>query len=163
MDLATGALLVAAISLTISWLTYFRDKPNAKVIIFKEAIFTGMDLDTKFTSINVTNVGRRPLTLLAVGYRKLGLSPKSKLLTHIGPLPKRLEEGEDIAYLYKRSAILEKGSWKGVAYVFVADTTGKEYRFNIAPFYLVWPQRLYERLTRPIRRTVFYFKHLRDD
>lgn len=162
-DLSIWALVIAAVSLGVSWLAYFRDKPNANVIVFKEAIFPGRRTDEKHMSINITNTGRRSLTISVVGYQHLWLYGKTAVIIADSPLPKKLYEGDDVICMFKRSAALKNGSWRGVAYVFASDTAGKQYRTNIAPFYLAWPHRFIGKLIGPFLRTSHRFKHRKDD
>jgi hypothetical protein len=143
-------------------MTYLRDKPNAEVIVFKEAIIQGVKSGEKYMSINITNTGRRPLKIFAVSYKKLWQFGKTAVIIADSPLPKKLDEGEDVVCMFRRS-VLESGSWKGVAYVFASDTTGKQYRKNIAPFYLAWFHRYIERLIGPILRGIHRFKNRKDD
>ena len=157
------AVVIAAISLTVSWLNYRRDRPDAKVIVFKTALIGGSRNTVPRMSINITNVGRRQLTITMVGYRVLGRPQSSTIFPNAPNLPKKLTEGDSVACLFEKSKALDNGSWKGVAYVFACDSTGKEYRYNIAPFYSVWLFKLHGKITNPFRRIVNHFKDKDDE
>lgn len=162
-NVSIAAVVIAAISLTVSWLNYRRDRPDAKVIVFKTALIGGSSNTVPRMSINVTNIGRRQLTITMVGYRILWRPHSSAIFPNAPNLPKKLTEGDSVVCLFEKAKALENGSWRGVAYVFACDSTGKEYRYNIAPFYLVWLFKLQGRITNPVRRTVGYFKDKDND
>lgn len=162
-DLSVWALVTAAVSMGVSWLSYFRDKPDADVIVFKEAIFPGANNNERYMSINITNTGRRPLTISSVGYQRLWQFKTTAVIVATNQLPKKLDEGDGVVCLFKRSEVLENGSWKGVAFVFASDTTGKQYRRNMAPFHLAWLHRYWARLLGPFMRGMHYFRHRKDD
>lgn len=147
--IATIAVTVSAISLTISYLNYRRDRTNAKIIVFKTALIGGSKSTKPLTSINITNTGRRQLTINMVGYRRFHSAPT---IINAPMLPKKLAEGDDIVCIFDKSEILKSGSWKGVAYVFACDSTGKMYYCNIGPAYRVWAFKFYNLLTGPIHR-----------
>lgn len=160
---SVAAAVLSAVSLTVSYMTYRRDKPNAKVIVFKTALIAGGGKTEPHMSINITNTGRRPIKIMAVGYRSFWKSWQSAVITAPAPIPKRLEEGDDVVCLFERSAALENGSWKGVAYVFATDTAGNEYRHNIAPFYKVLTFRALGKIINPFYRLRQHLRNKGDD
>ena len=162
-NISLAAAIIAAISLTVSWLNYRRDKPNAKVIVFKTALIGGSRNTEPHTSINITNTGRRQLTITAIGYRMFWRPQMSMVLPNAPNIPKKLTEGDSIVCLLKKVNALENSSWKGVAYVFASDSAGKEYHCNIAPSYKVWVFKLYGHLINPLRRVIGSFKQKDDD
>lgn len=147
---AVAAFTISAISLTISLLAYLRDKPKMKVTVFKNAFFKGAG-STRYISVIMTNVGRRPLTAHLIGIRNMWDFKETLVFPGAKGLPQKLNEGEDVTCIFPRT-ILENESWKGVAYVLATDNTGKEYKKNIAPFYRVWPYRIVYWLSIPIQR-----------
>jgi hypothetical protein len=157
-NISIAAAVIAAISLTVSWLNYRRDRPYAKVIVFKTALIGGSRNTVPHMSINITNIGRRQLTITMVGYRILWRPQSSVIFPNAPNLPKKLAEGDSVVCLFEKAKALENGSWKGVVYVFACDSTGKEYHYNIAPFYLVWLFKLLGRIMNPFRRIVSHFK-----
>lgn len=162
-QIAIAAAIIAAVSLTVSWLTYRRDRPDAKVVVFKTALIGGSRNTEPHMSINITNIGRRQLTITMVGYRVLWRPQSSVIFPNAPNLPKKLAEGDSVVCLFKKAEALNDGSWKGVAYVFACDSTGKEYHYNIAPFYSVWPFKLLGRATNPFRRIAGHFRKSEDD
>jgi hypothetical protein len=161
-DISLWALVIAAISLGVSWLGYYRDKSNARLTVFKDAIVSGSRSNERLISFNVTNTGRRPVKISTVGYRRLWAFGRSCVITAQSPLPKMLDEGDDVVCVFKRN-LLDNGSWKGVAYAFASDSAGKEYRRNIAPPYLAWAHRVLEVLVNPLLRVAKSFRREQDD
>lgn len=154
---ATFALVVASVSFVVAWLTYIRDRPKARVIVFKDAVIPKQKSDVKLASVTVTNTGRRPLTILAVGYRELWNFRQTVLFPFISQQqnPKRLEEAETVTYIIDKGEGLPEGKWKKVAYVFASDTVGKEYRLRIASPFRAATHRLLEKCLWPIFRTLY--------
>lgn len=158
--IAAVALLVAAVSFVLALLTYLRDKPKAKVIVFKNATLPGQSKKARIASITVTNTGRRPLTISVIGYRTLW----DFRITSIVPSmyqqanPKRLEEADTFTYVIEKDKTLPNGKWKGVAYVLVSDSAGKEYIKYISAVPLVLVHRLLEKILWPFMRISRYFK-----
>jgi len=161
--ISLAAVIISAISLTVSWLSYRRDRPDAKIIVFKTALIGGSKNDESYTSINITNTGRRQLTISTTGYRSLWNPNRSTIITAPSPLPKKLTEGDAIVCLFKKSDVLEDGSWKKVAYVFASDSAGREYRCRIAPFYKVWGFELLGKIVNPFHHITSHFKHKNND
>jgi hypothetical protein len=152
--IAAIALLIAVISFVIALMTYLRDRANAKVVVFRNAIIPGKKLNKKIASISVTNVGRRPITISIVGYRNLWDFKLTAVIptAHQQQNPHRLEEADTKTYIIEKDLMLPDGKWKGVAYVLVSDSAGKEYTANIAPFPLLWFHRLLEKVVWPFMR-----------
>lgn len=98
-----------------------------------------------------------------VGYRKFWKPQVSAIYPNAPNLPKQLAEGDSVVCLFDKTDALENGSWKGIAYVFACDSTGKEYRCNIGPFYKVWVFKLYGWIINPIRRVKSSFNHKDDE
>lgn len=160
--ISVAALTVSAIALSISWLTYRRDRPKAKVVVFKSSHTTGMKRKQSYLTITVTNIGRRPLTLTHLGYRKLWNFKLHALMTN-ADLPIRLEEGDSTYVLAPKSEVLENSSWKGVAYVYAIDRTGKIYRYDIARFYKIWFLRVLDFCINRYKRNSYYLRRKDSD
>ncbi|MDN5274825.1 MAG: hypothetical protein JWP06_726 [Candidatus Saccharibacteria bacterium] len=156
------ALFISAVALTISILTYLRDRRKVRLVVMRDALILGSGKKEQHVSLSITNVGRRPLKVFTVGYRILWHPHQAMVLPNAINLPKKLDEGEDVACLFTRDILPDK-SWKSVAYMFAVDTAGKEYKYFIAPAYKVWLFLLMGRATRPFVRFTYYMKHKNDN
>lgn len=164
VEVAVAAAIISAVSLTVSLMNYLRDRPNARIIVFKTAIVPGRDEDEPpITLITITNTGRRPLTVHSVAYTELWNPSRVAIFPLHNKLAKKLEEGESTSDMFKKSDVLPNGSWKNVVYVFATDTAGKQYRANIAPVYKVIMFRLLSMVVNPFRRMKQEFLHKDDE
>lgn len=160
---ALAAFVIATISFIIALLTYLRDKPKAKVVVFRRANLLGQERKD-IASITVTNVGRRPLTVSVIGYRTLWDFRGTSVIptAYQQKNPKRLEEADTTTYVIKKADTLPGGKWKGVAYVLMSDSAGKEYIKYVAAFPLVLIHRFLEKILWPFMRLRKYFRKEED-
>lgn len=151
------ALVVAVVSLWVAWRSFKRDRADAKITVMHEAHIKNArppySSDITYVSITVTNVGRRPLTINHVGFKKLwSLGMDYVIGDSLRLNPKRIEEGHFASYLVERDTITKDMKYNQVAYFFAVDATGKEYRKTIAPWPLVALHRLAAWLVGPLMR-----------
>ena len=130
ISLVTGILgaILGSAALTISLMTYLRDKPNLKVTLQWD--MTEMRKGTLMGLVRVANIGRRPVHLSIVA---LEIAPKIKhkyghLILDDSIQGKRLEEGDKPAgFMVNYDQMAQyKEHWNKVR-AMAEDSTGKTY------------------------------------
>ena len=117
-------------------MAHYRDRANIKIRVQTnmETIGDPRTDGMIFTIVNVSNAGRRPVTITTVGaYR---LYPR---LAFIAPdtrpaIPHELTEGKQLMAMVDQTDL----DHSVIEYWLVTDATGREYRLNIAPWYKRW-------------------------
>ena len=130
VSLVTGILgaVLGSSALSVSVMTYLRDKPKLKVLLQWD--MTETRLGTKMGLVRVTNIGRRPVHL---GVVALEIAPETKckdglLILNDSIKGKRLEEGDKPeAFIVKYDQMAQyKDHWDKIRAV-AEDSTGKKY------------------------------------
>lgn len=105
-DVAWYGAIVATLSVSMSAYALWRDRPKLTINVQKDQIKIGPGCDnTKYTTINVANAGRRPVTL---GYAEFLLRSGGALI--LGDSGTRLanhelSEGKSCVYLAEQDKI----------------------------------------------------------
>jgi len=103
LEITAIAATVSLVSLTISVMNYLRDRPNARVVVFRTAVpLESKKNETPLMSITITNSGRRPLTIHSVSYKEFWRPERVSVLPLQTRLAKRLEEGESVSDVFKK-------------------------------------------------------------
>lgn len=134
--LALYGAVLSTITATAQIIAHLRDRASIRIRVQKDMQTVG-DPRTDgmtFTIVNVSNAGRRPLTITTIGaYR---LYPR---LAFVCPntrpqLPHELTEGKQVMAMIDQKDL----DHSAVECWLVGDATGREYRLNVAPWYRRW-------------------------
>ena len=133
---AVLSTLTAAVQLN----NHFRDR--ARVVLKVRKNMTplrtgGPDSGVTFVIITATNVGRRPVTI--AGFAAALLFGKSEntdwYLSDVRPqLPHEITEGREVSAYLNQADV----DFKVIAYWYAWDSTGREFRLNVAPWHKRW-------------------------
>jgi hypothetical protein len=134
--LALYGAVLSTITATAQLIAHYRDRANIKIRVQHDMETMG-DPRTDgmtFTIVNVTNAGRRPVTITTIGAYYL-FPRKAFIATDCRPqCPHELTEGKQMMAMIDQSdldySVIE--CWQAW------DATGREYRLNIAPWYKRW-------------------------
>ena len=129
------AAVVSTATMTIQAANFLRDRMRLKVkVMFNRQIINDPRRNAKKTliQVNVTNIGRRPITVTGIGVTRLYPCKTHFVLTDIEPgVPRELTEGKYVdAFVPQDDIRLEEiRSWE--AYTSIGRTA----RWNQAPWY----------------------------
>ena len=140
--LAIYAAILATITAAIQLMNFLRDRRKIKISTRREMEYFEIDgveaMGEMRTVVIVANAGRRPVTITAVGARRL--FPKGGFVNFVcNPrVPVELTEGKSLSALADEEQIdlTEIEAWEA------HDAVGNPYQFNIAP----WSARMWSRL-----------------
>lgn len=125
-----GAILS---TLVFSWdiLKYYKDKPKLRVSANHRALIGSYKSERKI-GIDMINEGKRPITIVASGF-KLDIEPDENVVTVLdSQLPKELHEGQR----HTTFVIPEELNASKILYAWARSATGREYRSKKHPLRL---------------------------
>ena len=134
--LALYGAVLSTITATAQIIAHYRDRANIKIRVQTDMETMG-DPRTDgmtFTIVNVTNAGRRPVTITTIGAYYL-FPDKAFIATDCRPqCPHELTEGKQMMAMIDQSDLNHSHIECWQAW----DATGREHRLNIAPWYKRW-------------------------
>lgn len=125
-----GAILSTLVFL---WdiIKYCSDKPNLRVRA-NHRLLTGPRMSERKIGIDMINKGKRPITIVASGF-KLDTESDENMVTLFDPnLPRQINEGQR----HTTFANPERIDANKILYAWARDATGKEYRSKKHPLKL---------------------------
>jgi hypothetical protein len=125
-----GAILS---TLVLVWdiIKYFKDKPNLRVQA-NHRVLTGPLGSERKIGIDMINQGRRPITIVASGF-KLDTDLEENMVTLFDPnLPRQINDGQH----HTTFADPDRIDANKILYAWGRDATGKEYRSKKHPLKL---------------------------
>lgn len=133
-----GALLSTVIA--IRELT--KDKRRVKVTCNVSLVPLSSDETWEFISIDVVNIGHRPIQISSAGIIMSDGNYYTQLSSKLGknPLPKKLEDGESFTIMFdvdKIIEVLKHSNRQNVKYTkaFVSDAEGNKYKARLPRFF----------------------------
>lgn len=138
-SLSMVALLIGGYGAVLSTLNYLRDRVDVRVTFSTDMQSSKPEhLGKTFTDVHVVNHGKRPTSIMSVGYRSrtLGLV----MLDTEPSLPCTLGDGEHVCALIDQRNL----DFNDVAYFFAWDA--RRHTFKSIP---LWLYRLARRVRRP--------------
>jgi hypothetical protein len=134
--LALYGAVLSTITAAAQILAHIRDKAkiqiqvNRNMRIIESPQYEGMTL----TIVNVSNSGRRPVTIRSIGAQYLSTN-LAFVAPHCKPqCPHELTEGTHMMAIMDQTNV----DHSAIEYWSVWDATGREYRKNVAPWYRRW-------------------------
>ena len=133
--------IVATLSLVVNILKYLRDRANIKVKWKKDIRIVGESVyhykkDKNYIAIKVMNMGKRPITIVNVGYITKGKDKPNAILTDsftVGKVNFELKEGKSQSYYLEQDIVdLSK-----IKYFVVVDATDREYKARVSLFSII--------------------------
>lgn len=132
---AAYAAIVSSITASVQLANYLRDRVRVKVDVLFNRVIVGDPRrapEQKLIQVNVTNIGRRPITVTGINVTRLYPGPTHYVLMDIQPpAPKQLTEGEYVdAFVPQADMVLsEIRSWN------VSTSIGRTFSRYQAPWY----------------------------
>ncbi len=126
-----GAVLATIVFL---WdlIKYKKDKPCLKVEVRHHILSNRIKTEQKL-GIQMANIGRRPITVVASGFEITPPLPEGNMMTVLDPgLPKELREGQSHTTYANTSEISEQQ----ILFGWVRDATGRNWKSK------KWPLRI---------------------
>jgi hypothetical protein len=129
--------------LVVSILTYFRDRANIKLSIMKNGIMSdhtallhGYQPKTTYTTIKVSNRGRRPVKIDTVAFVYLKKDGSAILGDSMRGGRREIAEGDSTSYLTPADDL----DFNEISYFAAYDAVGNAYKIYVTPFYkrLLW-------------------------
>jgi hypothetical protein len=134
--LALYGAVLSTITATAQIMAHYRDRANIKIRVQPDMETMG-DPRTDgvtFTIVNVSNAGRRPVTITTIGAYRLHPRKAFVCADTRPPIPHELTEGKQMMAMIDQSDL----NHSAIEYWLASDATGREYRLNIAPWYKRW-------------------------
>lgn len=128
---ATASAVMATLSLGAQVYVARRDRPSLKFEMSVGVVPKGPQPGEWGVFFDVTNKGRRPLTVEAFGF---DTSDRRDMVMYMGPLPQELAEGGHYSWATTLRSIREGFAEAGERYprvAWVQDSLGKKHRIQI--------------------------------
>ena len=140
--LSLVALATAVYGAILSTLNYWRDRADVRVTFSEDMVeFSGDPnySDRVFTDVHITNQGKRPTTIMSVGY--CSARGDLVLLDTVTDIPAELAEGKFLCAVIDQAKL----DLEDVAYFFACDTGNRTFK-SISPRFKRKARRLLKKV-----------------